>query len=235
MAKKAKETIGEVLNLEPIQRTYLKVELIGDSDLILHGMDRYTTMKMIWEREHPENTPLPAIFQQDKTNPNIWQQLITSIHWLHPIEFHDEDISLYSQEEWERYMKENTPCILSRAFLKSFKEVVISFYKYTKLKGTDLRRSINITNPLCPVTFENVEIRKSIANTREDGGGSPVLSEANVFSGWKTEIEIKAPATVFPTESILAIIQSAGEFIGIGTQRANGYGRYHIGSVQEIR
>ena len=39
----------------------------------------------------------------------MWEQRITSIHWKNPIEYHDEDISLYTQEEWESYMKDNRP------------------------------------------------------------------------------------------------------------------------------
>lgn len=49
---------------------------------------------------------MPEIYNQGK---NIWEGLITGIHWEKPITFHDEDISLYTQEEWESYMKDNRP------------------------------------------------------------------------------------------------------------------------------
>jgi hypothetical protein len=128
-------------------------------------------------------------------------------------------------------MTENQPCILAQAFLKSFKEAVITFYKSSGLKGSDLRRSMVLIGKLCPITFAENRLHKNIVNTQEDGRGSAVLLEANVFSGWRTEIEFMTPSNVFPKESMLSIIQSTGEFIGIGSQRANGFGRYHIGNV----
>ena len=216
------------VNLTPVKKTHMRVEIIGDSDLMLNKMGRYTQKKMIWEQEHPKGSTLPDLYNQP-TNP--WEKVITSIYWLNPIEFHDEDISLYSEEEWRKYMTENQPCILAQAFLKSFKEAVITFYKSSGLKGSDLRRSMVLIGKLCPITFAENRLHKNIVNTQEDGRGSAVLLEANVFSGWRTEIEFMTPSNVFPKESMLSIIQSTGEFIGIGSQRANGYGRYHIGNV----
>ena len=51
---------------------------------------------------------------------------------------------------------------------------------------------------------------------------------------WKIQGYYKADV-VFPYETILSVIQTAGTYIGIGTQRKNGYGRYHIVEIQLIK
>ena len=112
--------------IEPLKETTLKLELIGDTDLILHKRSRYYEQAECWKQAHDKGTKMPEIYNQSK---NIWEGLITGIHWEKPIEFHDEDISLYTQEEWESYMKNNRPCILTQAFKKAFSETFITFFK----------------------------------------------------------------------------------------------------------
>lgn len=222
---KAKEV---TIKLEPIKKITVRMEIIGDTDLMLNCMSRQTKKIMIFQQENPKKTPLPPVLEQDS---NPWESIITSIHWLNPIEYHDEDISLYSQEEWEKYMKENKPCILSQAFIKSFKQAVITLFSSSGLKGTDLKRTLVSMQKLYPIEFAENRIYKNIVSTNEDGSGSPVLCECNIFSGWTTTVEFSAPQTIFTAKSLLNVVQATGEFIGIGTQRANGYGRYHIGKV----
>lgn len=38
----------------------------------------------------------------------------------------------------------------------------------------------------------------------------------------------------FPKETVLGIMQCAGQFIGIGARRKEGYGRYELAEVREI-
>lgn len=225
MAKKAEE---KVISLGEFQKTHFRVEIIGDGELMLHKMDRQTERKLVFIQSNPKGTDIPPELDQPT---NIWQKLITSIHWLNPIEYHDEDISLYSEEELTRYLAENQPCILATAFRKSFKETVTEFYKASGLTGASLKRSIVLCNTLCPIKFSESRVHTRIVNTREDGGGSSVLMTCNIFSGWKTEIEFQTATKVFPNKTMLQIMQTAGEMIGIGSQRAAGYGRYHIGNV----
>ena len=82
--------------IEPLKETTLKLELIGDTDLILHKRSRYYEQAECWKQAHDKGTKMPEIYNQSK---NIWEGLVTGIHWEKPIEFHDEDISLYTQEE----------------------------------------------------------------------------------------------------------------------------------------
>lgn len=220
------------IKIEPLKETRMSIQLVGDTDLILHGKSRYYLQYEIWKQSHDKGAEPPAIFKQGK---NVWEQLITSIHWKNPIQFHDEDIKLYSEEEWKDYMQNNQPCISSTAFYKSFKDGFITFFKDNiKKNGTDVQRAINMSGSLYPITFSSVEPRHTIVPTNGNGTGSPVLASYNVFSGWKCEIDISCPDNVFPPETILSIIQTTGKYMGIGTQRLNGYGRYHIEDVKAI-
>lgn len=213
------------LAIEPLKETTLRLELIGDTDLILHKRSRYYEQAECWKQAHDKGTKMPEIYNQSK---NIWEGLITGIHWEKPIEFHDEDISLYTQEEWESYMKDNRPCILTQAFKKAFTETFITFFKdSTGKKGTDIKRSLSMAGSICPVTFSDVEVVSNIVPT-SGISASPVLCSSNVFHNWRTTIEVSCPDIVFPHETVLQLIETSGKYIGIGTQRANGNGRYHI-------
>lgn len=213
------------LTIEPLKETTLRLELIGDTDLILHKRSRYYEQAECWKQAHDKGTKMPEIYNQSK---NIWEGLITGIHWEKPIEFHDEDISLYTQEEWESYMKDNRPCILTQAFKKAFTETFITFFKdSTGKKGADIKRSLSMAGSICPVTFSDVEVVSNIVPT-SGISASPVLCSSNVFHNWRTTIEVSCPDIVFPHETVLQLIETSGKYIGIGTQRANGNGRYHI-------
>lgn len=216
---------AKVFTIEPLKETTLRLELIGDTDLILHKRSRYYEQAECWKQAHDKGTKMPEIYNQGK---NIWEGLITGIHWENPITFHDEDISLYTQEEWESYMKDNRPCILTQAFKKAFTETFITFFKdSTGKKGTDIKRSLSMTGSICPVDFESVEVVNNIVPT-SGISASPVLCSSNVFHNWRTTIEVSCPDIVFPHETVLQLIETSGKYIGIGTQRANGNGRYHI-------
>lgn len=219
------------INIEPIRETTMQITLVGDTDLILNGRGRYYLQSEVWKQSHDKGSDMPDIFKQSK---NLWEQRITSIHWKNPIEFHDEDISLYSEEEWNRYMKENQPCILTMAFAKSFKEAFITFFRdSTGKKGTDLSRALNMGGTIVPITFSEVRIEDSIVPTTGISQSS-VIASVNVFSGWKCEIIVSCADVVFPAETIISIINTAGKYIGIGTQRGNGFGRYHVADVKAV-
>lgn len=139
------------IKIEPLKETKLNIQLIGDTDLILHGRSRYYLQSEIWKQSHPKGAEPPAIYKQNK---NEWEALITSIHWLNPITYHDEDISLYSEEEWKDYMQNNKPCIQGIAFYKSFAESFVTFFKDSiKKNGTDVKRAINMDKSMYPINF----------------------------------------------------------------------------------
>lgn len=222
---------AKTINIEPIKESIMNIRIMGDTDLILNCRGRYYLKSEIWRQSHDKGSVVPEIFKQGK---NLWEPRITSIHWKNPIKYHDEDISLYTEEEWNKYMRENQPCILTMAFAKSFKESFITFFKdATGKKGTDFSRAFNVNGQISPISFSSVRIEDNIVPTTGIGSTS-VIATNNVFSGWQCEIEVSCADCVFPPETVLSIIDAAGKYIGIGTQRTNGFGRYHIVNV-EIR
>lgn len=223
MARTKKELV-----IEPIKETKLKVEIIGDSTLILSGKARSYERAEVFKQSHDKGTEMPKEFMQPK---NPWEQLITSIHWLNTIEYHDEDYSLYTEEEWNKYMSENKPCILSNAWFGTLAEAFKTFgYKDSTGKaGTDFQRAVNIKT-LTPIEFSEVRTNmKLVPNTGINK--TNVVQLQNEFDGWKCELELSVADVVFPYATILSVIQTAGTYIGLQTQRKNGYGRYHIGNV----
>lgn len=219
------------ITIEPIKETRMKVELVGDSDLILHKKSREWERREVWKQNHEKGAEPPAAY---KTKIPIMEQLITSITWEKPINFHDENLDLYTEEELDYYLKNNRPCILAVAFYRSFAESFITFFKDSiKKNGTDLARALNMRKTIFPVDLEGARVeQKLVPNNGKDK--TNVVCNQLVFSGWKCEIDISCADIVFPYETVLSIINTAGSYIGIGTQRKYGYGRYHIGNVDII-
>ena len=224
MAKKE-----EIITLNPIRTSKFSVVIEGDSDLILKSKARSFELAEMFKQSHPKGTQMPAELSQPY---NVWEKLITSIRWQKPIEFHDDDWGLYSEEEWNDYMANNKPIILGKAFQDSLKEAFIScgFKESTGKAGTDFRRTISIA-PTIPLDFANVTADSHLAMT---SGLSRVnvLTEANIFSGWRCEIPVVALESAFPKQTIIELFNMAGTFIGIGSRRGEGYGRYHVVEVR---
>ncbi len=213
----------------PIKK--VAIALVGDTDLILCKKARSFEREQIFIQSHPKGTKVPAEYQQPY---NLWERLITSVHWLNPIEFHDDNHELYTEEEWKRYMETNKPCILGKAFKDSLTETFKSFgfKEATKKNGTDFARTINISN-INPISFAEVGYDQHLAVSNAIGNPN-VITQQNVFRGWSCTIEIKYLERVLPLDTICELIQASGEFIGIGSRRGEGYGKYHIESIKEI-
>ena len=224
MAKKKEE----IIELSPFKERTMIVKISGDSELVLCKKARSYELEEIFKQSHPKGTKIPAKFQQ---NYNLWEKLITSLHWEKPIEYHDDDYSKYTEEEWDRYMTENKPCILAKAFQESLKEAFIScgFKDSTGKAGTDFKRTVSFKNKT-PITFAQYKYDQHLAQT-SGLSRTNVLTQQNVFDEWKAEIEISYLEAAFPKETILDLINCAGKFIGIGSRRGEGYGRYHIDEI----
>lgn len=212
------------IKIEPIKENDITLDIVGDGDLILHKKSRLYEESEAWKQNHEKGTPLPDRFLVK----NKWIDFNTTINWLKPIDFHDDDYRKHCEEEWNDYMKNNRPCILTQAFQKSFKETFITFFKdSTGKNGTDFDRSCNLLGQMVPIEFASVR-RESKIVPGSGKNNAPVVCNQNVFSGWRTQITIFMPEKVFPVETVAAIVQTSGQYIGIGSQRKNGYGRYHI-------
>lgn len=219
----------EKITLNPINMSRFTICIEGDSDLILCKKARSFELSEMFKQSHPKGTQMPAELSQPY---NVWEKLITSIHWEKPITYHDDDWSLYSEEEWNRYMSTNRPMILGKAFQDSLKEAFIScgFKESTGKAGTDFRRTISIA-PTNPIKFTGVVADEHLAMTNGLNRVN-VLTQANVFSGWSCEIPIVSLESAFPKQTIIELFNMAGTFIGIGSRRGEGYGRYHVVDVK---
>ena len=224
---------AKTLVIEQLKVTKLIVELVGDTDLILHKKSRSFEREQVWKQSHGKGAKVPQEYTESK---NPWEKFITSITWDKPIAFHDDDCELYSEEEWKDYMASNRPCILPQAFTKSFAETfkTFGFKDSTGKAGTDLQRALNIVGSKIPISFANVE-PESILVPNGGISNTNVVCHQNLFSGWRCFIEINVPDIVFPYETILSLVDTAGKYIGIGSQRKNGMGRYHIENVEVIK
>lgn len=229
MAKK-NET-QSTITIAPVKTTRILVTLAGDTDLILCKKARSFEREEMFKQSHPKGTKIPAEYQQPF---NMWEKLITSIHWQKPIEFHDDDYSLYTQEEWEKYMRENTPVILGKAFKDSLAEAFKScgYKDATGKAGTDFARTMKFSQ-YNPVTFAQAYYDQHLAMTKGLSSVN-VLTTQNCFSGWKCELEIEFLPGVFPMETLVDLITTAGKFIGVGSRRKEEYGRYHIESIRQL-
>ena len=73
---------AKAISIENIKETRLVVELIGDSDLILHKKSRSFERQEIFKQSHEKGTKIPKDYMQSK---NIWEGLITGLTWEKPI------------------------------------------------------------------------------------------------------------------------------------------------------
>ena len=228
--KKAVEVVENQVSLDAIKPQTMIVTVEGTSDLILCKKSRSYEREEIFKQSHPKGTKIPAEYQQPYC---LWEKLITSIHWLNPIEFHDKDYSLYTEEEWIKYMSENKPCILANSWIGSFNEAFIScgFKDSTGKAGTDLKRTISFET-LTPISFAEAKYDQHLAQT-SGLSRTNVLTQQNTFSGWTANVEIHYLPIAFPQETILSIMQSAGTFIGVGARRKEGYGRYVVTNITD--
>ena len=216
------------ITFEPIKTTLMKITLIGDTDLILNKKARSYELEEVFKQSHQKGTKIPQKYQQPY---NVWEKLITSINWIDPIVYHDDDNSLYTEEEWKFYMQTNKPFIFGKAFKDSWSEAFKScgFKDSTGKAGTDFERSV-IVKQKNIVTFAEASYDQHLAMTK-GLSRTNVLTQNNLFTGWKVGIEITFIESIFPKETLIDLIHTSGIFIGIGSRRKEGYGRYHIGEV----
>lgn len=226
----AKKNDNNEMILEPIKQTILRAELIGTSDLILNKKCRSYERAEVWKQTNPKGSIMPKELDQEY---NLWEHLITSITWDKPIEFHDDDYQKYTEEEWRNYMQNNSPCILSAAFIGAMSEAfkTFGFKDSTGKAGTDFKRAINFTHPKTPIQFVKASYEQGLVPTTGITRTN-VVAQHNVFSGWRATIELACADIVFPIETIVKLIATTGQFIGVGTQRKAGFGHWELGKVE---
>nr|WP_297873531.1 hypothetical protein [uncultured Blautia sp.] len=204
----------EIINLSKINVSHAKVMIAGDGDLCLNKMNDVAARTLTEQRRNKAKTLEKA---------NMWEEVITAIHWR------DGKPKDFSEEGLYKALEENAPCITAFGLKKSFGDAVVrnGIDKYK----TKFDASVNIvaTGNLVPIKFANYTLDEKLMSPKK---GSPVLVHLSRFSGWSAEIEISFTENTYSLEQIINIVNLAGFGIGIGSGRTSGYGRYHVVGVE---
>lgn len=213
----AKKIIEKTIEIKPISPKKILVSIEGDSDLILNKMNDVSTRQLTDERKDKAKS---------LEKPNEYEQIITSIHWLHgkPSEF--------SEKTLKDALKNNAPCITAFGMKKSLGQAVVR--NEIDSYATKFDASVNILGQgdgLIPIRFTEHNIDEKLMSPKR---GAPILVRLNRFSGWSADIVISFIDNVYSEEQLLNIVNLAGFGIGIGSGRSSGFGRYHVTNVKAI-
>lgn len=194
----------------------IRVTISGDGDLVLNKINNFAAKQMIDARKGKAKT---------MQEPNIWENIITSIHW------YNGEPSEFTQEGLRDALLNNKPCITAFGLKKSFGDAVVrnGIDKYK----TKFDANVNVVSKggLVPVSFTEHNLYERLMSPKK---GSPVLVYLNRFSGWSATFDVHYMDSIYSAEQILNIINLAGFGLGIGSGRSSGYGRYHITAVEAV-
>lgn len=212
--KKDKNTI----TLEPIKIQSATIKIEGDGDLVLNRMNARTVRQLTDERNDSKKTI--------KETPNIWEDIITAVHWRdgYPVEDTYHDLQEHHLIEM---LQNNAPCITGFGLKKSFCQAVTR--NEIDQYSTKFDNAVNVVDRLIPIKFAAHYIDETLMSPKK---GAPVLARLNRFSGWSAEIPITYTENVYSLEQIVNIINLAGFGLGIGSGRSSGYGRYHVCGIE---
>lgn len=196
---------------------HMNVTIEGDGDLILNKMNARNERHLL---------------SDDRDNvserPNVWEDIITSIHWQKPLECEDTYTDC-NEEMLNELRKNNKPCITAFGLQQSFGDAIVrnEIAQYS----TKLKNAINVTcaGGLVPIEYEGWSVEKRLMSPKK---GKPVTVHLNHFHNWKATFQIDYMDHVYSRDQILNIINLAGFGGGIGSGRTSGYGRYHIVKVE---
>lgn len=207
---------NKTIELKPLGNKIMEITIVGDGDLILNKMNDVTTRVLTDQRKDKA---------KDNTKPNMWEEIITSIHW------YDGKPSEFTEESLIEALTTNKPCITIHGLKKSFGDAVVR-NEIDKYK-TKFEANVNLIakGGLVPITFSEHFVDEKLMSPKK---GAPVLVHLNRFSGWKATIQLSYMESVYSAEQIVNIVNLAGFGIGIGSSRSAGYGRYHVESVSLI-
>lgn len=205
----------EVLEIKEVRPQIMTVHIVGDTDLVLNKMNDVSTREMVAKRKNKA---------KEITNTNVWEEIITAIHWR------DGKPSEFTEESMAEALTNNAPCFTAFGAKKSFGEAVVRLGIDTY--STKFDASVNIIAPggLIPIKFSEHFVDEKLMSPVK---GSPVLVHLNRFVGWSADIQISYIDSVYSAEQLLNVINLAGFGIGIGSgRRSCGYGRYHVEGIK---
>lgn len=215
MATKRVET--KTIEVQKIEPKKIRISIVGDSDLILNKMSDPTAKALTDQRKDRAKS---------LEKPNMWEEIITAIHWLHgkPEEF--------SEESLKDALENNVPCISGFGLKKSFGDAVVR--NEISQYATKFNASVNIIGQgdnLVPIKFVEHHVDEKLMSPKK---GSPVLVHLNRFTGWSADIDISYIDNVYSEDQIVNIVNLAGFGLGVGSGRSSGYGRYHVSAIEQI-
>lgn len=212
--KKDSKTI-ELTNLEN-KIKHMVVTIEGDSDLVLNKMNARNTRALSGNRN------------KMREEPNLWEDLITSIHWRDALPMKDT-YTESNEEIMHELLAKNAPCVTAFGLKKSFGQTVVrtGIDKYST--AFDAAMNIPATGGLVPVQFAGWAYSDQLMSPKR---GAPINVVLNHFMGWKASIPVDFMEGVFKMDRIVDVINLAGFSIGIGSGRTSGYGRYHVSGVE---
>jgi len=208
----------ELMNIQAnIKHMIVTVE--GDGDLILNKMNARNERWLLGGRDSGV-----------EERSNVWEDIITSIHWYKPLECEDT-YKECNEEMMMSLLKENKPCISAFAFKKSFGDATVR--NEIDTYATKINTAVNVVavGGLIPIEFGGWSVEKRLMSPKK---GKPLTVHLNHFHNWSAKIQIDYMDHVFSRDQILNIINLAGFGLGIGSGRTSGYGRYHITNVDMI-
>ena len=205
---------ANIIEMKPISIKAATITIVGDGDLCLNKMNDVTVRELTDKRKNKAKS---------LEKPNLWEQVITSMHWR------DGKPTDFSEEGLVKALTENAPCLSAFGLKKSFGDAVVR-NEIDKYK-TKFDASVNIvaSNNLVPIQFAGHYIDEKLMSPKK---GAPVLVHVNRFTGWRADFTISYTENTYSLEQIVNIINLAGFGLGIGSGRSSGYGRYHVESIK---
>lgn len=207
----------KIISVEPIKVERATVFIEGDGDLVLNRMNARTIRELTAARDGEKTV---------KQVPNIWEDIITAVHWRDGYPMKDT-YSESTEEVLQKMLLENAPCITGFGLKRSFCQAVVR--NEVDTYSTKFDNAMNVTNRLEPITFAEHFVDKTLMSPKR---GAPVLVYINRFSGWRSQIHITYTENVYSLQQIVNIINMAGFGLGIGSGRSSGFGRYHVCDVK---
>lgn len=202
------------IEIKPFGVRTMNITIVGDGDLVLNKMNDVTAKQLTDARKDKAKST---------AKPNIWESIITSMHW------YDGKPTDFSENGLRTALQENKPCITAFALKKSFGDAVVrnEIDKYkTKF---DAGVNISAKGGLVPISYSEHFVDEKLMSPKK---GAPVLVNLNRFTGWSATFTVNFMESVYSAEQIVNIINLAGFGLGIGSGRSSGYGRYHVEKVE---
>ena len=209
----------KTIELKPIEVKHAIITIEGDGDLVLNKMNARNTRELTDARNDKKTT---------RQVPNIWEDIITAVHWRDPLPCKDT-YKECDEEMYYKLLKENAPCISAFGLKKSFGQAVTRNEIDTYSTKFDNAVNVIAKNGLVPVTITDASVDERLMSPKR---GAPVLVRINHFGGWSAKFQISYTENVYSLEQIVNIINLAGFGLGIGSGRTSGYGRYHVTGVE---